>query len=438
MKVTKKSQRRSESTSNRFLNRRLAPYPETPRTRYPSDDVLGNKLYVTPEQLAAVRKRTTSKRNTKRDELEETREHYSRIADFVNECRRVESENNLQQYYREYIGNFLRRHGPEPLSLGFGQRTQAELRIEQLRKTQSFLNHGQYELDLGPVARENGWANPRFVNIATTFSLGLSEIDTKLAVIRDNSVEAFYRSNRFNAFALQLSLRTFGQVLSVRSFSTGSVSLTRAQSIYHALYAAHAHVAYLNKHGIRCSMIDFKVRNLVLMFDVGHLVQLDWLQDTYPSKTVYNPDFDTVIYRTRSKEPPVALANTSGKVVCCGAKTVDQAREFILEVYSVLSQFRCRPEDIPVRTKKSKRDVEYCSMRDMARVVGALSTEGPRTPCTEEDHHRAMDQFTRSVIDASLGDDAYLLVMDETDDVADDPLILEDYADGTILGRDPK
>lgn len=276
---------------------------------------------------------------------------------------------------RERLMNVLRRIGPEPLWFGYGERTPAEKELDRKRELQAAMASHVTMIDLGEEGIENNWTNPTLVNTAARFELGLSYIDTAALVANSPMFHGFYGCVKFKAANVYLALPLYGKVVNVRIFPKGSVSITGARTEEQALYAATMVTDYLNRIGIKCSMLNFEVKNYVVRFDYGSYIKIGTIKAEYSQASI-NSLFQTLAFREVAGQPPVALISGTGRGMVSGLTSLEQARVFMRKLYGIFKRHQCSKHEYK-RHYKSKA-VEVKTLTDATRVILQMSMEAPK------------------------------------------------------------
>ena len=280
-------------TATRFETRRNTLYPVKSKVTAPVRDVVGNVLNQSESDARASksntrRVHTNARRGANASGTEKRVASISirdvaakskAAADFLIRLRNEHSRMAQIAKTRERQLAVLRREGPEPTWLGIGARTPFETDVIQKRYIQNLFVESEYRISLGDEYQP---ANANIVNIAATFHLGITDIDTRGILLFENGIEGYYGTRRFPACNVYLSLEMYGKVLSVRMFQSGKVSITGAKSRHEALHGAHLFVNYLRRHEIDCSVLDFQIRNVVLVFNAGHRIDIDEMSAAFP------------------------------------------------------------------------------------------------------------------------------------------------------------
>lgn len=273
-------------TGVRFEIRRSSPYPKKVKGSRPQRDVVGNRL-VEPDANGAPRPNNAARRQHRHFlangagtlSLDAISRQSEAVAEFLVELRQRQRQASFEQEIQERLLRLLRREGVEPTWLGVGEQTPFEQEFIRKRRVQDLLNDDDHQLELGD-GYEGASAN--VVNIAATFSLGVVDIDTRGILLANEGIEGYFGTRRFPACNVYLMLEQYGKVLSVRMFESGKVSITGAKSRCEALHGAHLFVDYLSRHGIKCHMLDFQIRNVVLVFNVGRRIDIDQMSAEFP------------------------------------------------------------------------------------------------------------------------------------------------------------
>lgn len=307
---------KQSATKARFEARRFAPYPKRKKNTPAEFDLLGNPLNAlcgTPARPGSrifkkLSKKTWRPANLKR--AAQAAKEQRRLArkqpsaeEFLAELQNREKLQPIHARYRAIQLDLLRRYGAEPTWFGIGERTPRELAIANRRQKQLLLTKGNYDLKLSP---EYGDAEAEVINIAATFSLGITHIDNRHFLLARDGIRGHLDIRHFLASRVYLTLEHFGKVNAIRMFESGQVSITGAKSEAEALAAAHLFVRYLRDHGVECHMLDFEIVNVVLVFDLHHYVDIIRMSTDFPRSNLAK-------YIRASRLPRDAPSRMAGK-----------------------------------------------------------------------------------------------------------------------------
>jgi len=154
----------------------------------------------------------------------------------------------------------------------------------------------------------------RLVNVVSTCSLGVENIDLRKLALEKNFLE-------FNP--LTFAAATF-RIRSPRTtcllFASGNMVITGSSNEHESRLAARKYCAVLQKCNLRVMFKDFGIQNIVASANVGFTINLQDIADEYSSYASYDPDlFPGLVFR--SVQPKlVFLIFRSGKIVITGAK----------------------------------------------------------------------------------------------------------------------
>ncbi len=276
---------KQNATKARFEARRFSPYPKRRKNTPAEFDLCGNRL---SNSLVPVSITKTYKKLCRRTENGEESKSRSKSAlraasqsldEFFESRAEQEKLDTRKQIYRMVQLDLLRSYGVEPTWLGVGQRTPRELALANRRNKQALLTRGNYVLELG---EEYAGVYIEIINIAATFSLGITNINTRGFLLACGGIQGHLGIPQFLACSVCLALEHHGKVISVRIFESGIVSITGAKSETEALIGAHLCVRYLRNHGVDCSVLNFEIVNVVSVFNLGHFVDIVKMSDDFP------------------------------------------------------------------------------------------------------------------------------------------------------------
>ena len=125
----------------------------------------------------------------------------------------------------------------------------------------------------------------------------------------------------------------------ILAFKSGSIVCTGTVSEEKAISAVQKFVSKIrestNKTSIRVS--DVKIQNMVASCNLGHRVHLEEAARKLP-KSMYEPEqFPGIIHRV-SYPKTVVLIFASGRMVCVGAKSIQEIRQSVNTVYFELEE----------------------------------------------------------------------------------------------------
>jgi len=201
--------------------------------------------------------------------------------------------------------------------------------------------------------------------------------------------------------ALRTSIGTDGPLCQPTTliYATGSVVQSGDQSPEHALLTAHTLAATVfGMIGIPLCVSDFRVVNLVSCLNIGFRVPLKTIKHAVPrwrrecntkkDHNNTNRGYPSVRVWSTCKDTPkmVFLMYESGEVVIAGAKTHDEARRGISEVWQIRTDIlalntRERAGALVVSNSEStRRNIERAntSVRLMRQASGRFQTSDPQ------------------------------------------------------------
>ena len=127
-------------------------------------------------------------------------------------------------------------------------------------------------------------------------------------------------------------LRVVDPKYSYLIYKTGTVICTGGNSMEHAQNSDKFLVKRLRQKNLHYKVLEeAKIVNIVASDDLRHEVNLDTLASN-SDKAEYEPEiFPGVIYKNPSGDNPGAtiLVFNSGKIVCLGAKTIDELKAMV-------------------------------------------------------------------------------------------------------------
>ncbi|MFB5606006.1 MAG: TATA-box-binding protein [Nitrosarchaeum sp.] len=121
-------------------------------------------------------------------------------------------------------------------------------------------------------------------------------------------------------------------------FRTGSMVCTGAKSEKHAYAAINNVVKQLRSKNINIkNNIDILIQNIVTAVNLGGKILIEDASRTLP-RSMYEPDqFPGLIHRQLNPKT-VMLLFASGKMICTGGKSTEQAFNAIHQIHSVLEE----------------------------------------------------------------------------------------------------
>ena len=154
----------------------------------------------------------------------------------------------------------------------------------------------------------------RLVNVVSTCSLGVDNIDLRTLALERNFLE-------FNP--LTFAAATF-RIRSPRTtcllFASGNMVITGSSNEHESRLAARKYCSVLQRCGLKVMFKDFGIQNIVASAYVGFTINLQDIADQFSPYTSYDPDlFPGLVFRSISPKL-VFLIFRSGKIVITGAK----------------------------------------------------------------------------------------------------------------------
>lgn len=172
-------------------------------------------------------------------------------------------------------------------------------------------------------------------NVVSTFSLGCSGLNL-------HRIALDYKCMEFNPqnFAAA-TLRTTEPRTTALAFASGNMVVTGSKSTLESRLAARKYVRIFQKLGIPVMFKNFEVQNIVASANVGFPIKLKDIADKFGLYVSFTPDlFPGLIFRSINPKL-VFLIFRSGKVVCTGAKSVQDIKMTYESLYrNILVNFK--------------------------------------------------------------------------------------------------
>uniref|UniRef100_A0A7S3GIM2 TATA-box-binding protein n=1 Tax=Palpitomonas bilix TaxID=652834 RepID=A0A7S3GIM2_9EUKA len=185
------------------------------------------------------------------------------------------------------------------------------------------------------------WSHPSGVvptiqNVVATCNLGNK---LKLQELSKRAKNTEYKPKRFAAVVMRIRDPKTTALI----FSSGKMVCTGAKTEENSRYAARKYANMINKldmEGVKITLSDFKIQNMVASCNVEFSIMLEKLAVDHSSFCVYEPEvFPGLVYKMNSPKI-VLLIFVSGKIVLTGAKSRAQIYEAFEKIYDVLLLFR--------------------------------------------------------------------------------------------------
>lgn len=145
-----------------------------------------------------------------------------------------------------------------------------------------------------------------------------------------------YNPGRFNGIIMRLREPRSTALI----FKSGKIVCTGARNEHDALLASKKFARIIQKLGFNIQFANFKVQNLVATCDLRFPIKLENLNHLHGQFSSYEPElFPGLIYRM-IKPRLVLLIFVNGKIVFTGAKSREEIKEAIENIYPILRSFR--------------------------------------------------------------------------------------------------
>jgi TATA-box binding protein (TBP) (component of TFIID and TFIIIB) len=228
------------------------------------------------------------------------------------------------------------------------------------------------------------------VNVASTFHLGLKYLDLMALVKMFPETGIFYNPNRFAAAIININMMSspLGGRFVALIFTTSRVVLTGANTIEGALCSAWYLAAMLCRLGIPATVANFRVQNVVVTADLRYHINLTSLQ-----KAAKRPicEYDELFPAARIRlwpGSPVALVNTSGRIVGTGFKGFEamaRAKDYHLRIHAICKRHRHLDNTSTASASRlDKRRKCIQNRHDVLNVVNSMVTDSemPQNECS--------------------------------------------------------
>lgn len=187
------------------------------------------------------------------------------------------------------------------------------------------------------VAIPGGGGEPNttitFQNCVATVSLD-TQLD--LSVINARTRNSEYNPARFHGLVMRIrEPRTTALI-----FRSGKMVCTGGRNEQSSLLALKKFARIIQKLGFNIKFEEFTIQNLVATCDLKFPIKLENLNQMHNQFSSYEPElFPGLIYRM-IKPQLVLLIFVNGKVVFTGAKTRNDIKEALDNIYPILRSFR--------------------------------------------------------------------------------------------------
>ncbi|CAH1098750.1 unnamed protein product [Psylliodes chrysocephalus] len=123
-------------------------------------------------------------------------------------------------------------------------------------------------------------------------------------------------------------------------FRSGKIVCTGARNEYDGLLASKKFAKIIQKLGFNIKFCNFKIQNLVATCDLRFPIKLENLNMMHGQFSSYEPElFPGLVYRM-VKPRLVILVFVNGKIVFTGAKSREDIKEALNNMYPILRSFR--------------------------------------------------------------------------------------------------
>lgn len=193
--------------------------------------------------------------------------------------------------------------------------------------------------DLEPSVLADPTPHMLIQNIVATFNLGVDHIDLKKVSLRCDFLD--YNPIKFAAATLRICNPRTTALL----FSSGNVVCTGGKTKAETRLAARKYVRLLQRFGLRISMRNFHIQNIVATSYVDAAIRLRDIASDYGAYCSYEPElFPGLVFRTIAPKV-VFLVFRSGKVVITGTKTSTCAYDVFKKFYHAILKEYVDDED---------------------------------------------------------------------------------------------
>eukprot|EP00924_Labyrinthula_sp_SR-Ha-C_P002495 maker-scaffold_16-snap-gene-6.29-mRNA-1 protein AED:0.01 eAED:0.01 QI:386/1/1/1/1/1/2/50/199 len=172
----------------------------------------------------------------------------------------------------------------------------------------------------------------KITNVVASFKYGVP-IDLRRIAVRVRNAE--FNPQRYSAVIMRLQNPKSTALI----FRTGAFVITGTRSEEQAKLAARKFTKIVQKVGIQGQIRDFKISNMVGLFDCKFPIRLETFALEHGHFAHYEPEvFAGMVYKLLNPKATL-LIFVSGKVVITGAKYKTTVLEAIQRIYPTLRQF---------------------------------------------------------------------------------------------------
>lgn len=170
-------------------------------------------------------------------------------------------------------------------------------------------------------------------NCVSTINLGC---ELNLQTINFRTRNSEYNPKRFHGVVMRIrEPRTTALI-----FRSGKIVCTGARTEEAALLACKKFARIIQKLGFKIRITDFKIQNIVATCDLRFPIKLENLNQVHGQFSSYEPElFPGLIYRM-IKPRLVLLIFVNGKIVFTGAKSRQDLKDSLDNIYPILKSFR--------------------------------------------------------------------------------------------------
>ncbi|XP_050501167.1 uncharacterized protein LOC126881141 [Diabrotica virgifera virgifera] len=162
------------------------------------------------------------------------------------------------------------------------------------------------------------------------------QVNLDLETINARTRNSEFNPSRFHGVIMRLrEPRTTALI-----FRSGKIVCTGARNEYDGLLASKKFARIIQKLGYNIKFCNFKIQNLVATCDLRFPIKLENLNMMHGQFSSYEPElFPGLVYRM-IKPRLVILIFVNGKVVFTGAKSREDIKEALNNIYPILRSFR--------------------------------------------------------------------------------------------------
>ncbi|GLV33024.1 TBP-related factor [Carabus blaptoides fortunei] len=170
-------------------------------------------------------------------------------------------------------------------------------------------------------------------NCVATVSLGCQ---LNLQTINFRTRNSEYNPTRFHGVIMRIREPRSTALI----FKSGKIVCTGARTEENALLASKKFGRIIQKLGFNVRFVDFKIQNIVATCDLRFPIKLENLNQMHGQFSSYEPElFPGLIYRM-VKPRLVLLIFVNGKIVFTGAKSKQDLKDSLDNIYPILKSFR--------------------------------------------------------------------------------------------------